>query len=50
MEVNVLKGDSSKAQRKLVWQPKIRFQYLVFEMVEADCRAMGLEVAHGKKA
>src|SRR5690242_11169603 len=49
-EVNVLQGDTSKAKRALGWQPKIRFEDLVYEMVEADCRAMGLEFASAKKA
>lgn len=43
-EVNVLTGDSRKAKEHLGWQPKIRFEELVFEMVEADCEAMGLEI------
>jgi GDPmannose 4,6-dehydratase len=42
-EVNVLRGDASEAKEELGWQPKICFEDLVFEMVEADCRALGLE-------
>jgi GDPmannose 4,6-dehydratase len=42
-EVNVLCGDASLAKRELKWQPKICFEELVFEMVKADCMALGLE-------
>jgi GDPmannose 4,6-dehydratase len=38
-EVNLLLGDSTKAQRKLGWRHKVSFEDLVREMVEADCRA-----------
>jgi GDPmannose 4,6-dehydratase len=48
-EVNVLKGDSSKAKDSFGWRPKIRFEELVLEMVEADCKALGLEGPFGKK-
>jgi GDPmannose 4,6-dehydratase len=41
-EVNLLLGDASKAKAKLGWQFKIRFEELVREMVEADCRALGV--------
>jgi len=41
-EVNLLLGDASKAKAKLGWQFKIRFEDLVREMVEADCRALGV--------
>jgi GDPmannose 4,6-dehydratase len=47
-EGNVLLGDASKARAKLGWQPKTRFPELVKEMVEADCRALG--VAAGQAA
>src|SRR5438445_13817843 len=40
-EVNLLLGDSSKAAARLGWKPSIRFQELVREMVEEDCRALG---------
>jgi GDPmannose 4,6-dehydratase len=39
-EVNLLKGDSSKAKRVLGWAPTVRFCELVREMVDDDCRAM----------
>jgi GDPmannose 4,6-dehydratase len=43
-EVNLLRGDARKAHRVLGWTPRIRFADLVREMVEEDCRALG--VAH----
>jgi GDPmannose 4,6-dehydratase len=42
-EVDLLKGDASKARQKLGWSPKVRFPELVQMMVEADlarCRAL----------
>ena len=41
-EVNLLKGDASKARRVLGWTPQVRFEDLVRDMVEEDCRALGL--------
>jgi len=38
-EVDILKGDPSKAQSVLGWQHTISFERLVKEMVEADLRA-----------
>ena len=35
-EVDFLLGDSSKAQKKLGWKPKVSFQNLVKKMVEED--------------
>jgi GDPmannose 4,6-dehydratase len=35
-EVDQLLGDSTKAREKLGWEPKIKFDQLVEEMVEAD--------------
>jgi len=37
-EVYVLQGDASKANKVLKWKPKISFQDLVKEMVEADLK------------
>ncbi len=37
-EVQLLQGDSSKAREKLGWQPRIAFNELVKEMVDADLR------------
>jgi GDPmannose 4,6-dehydratase len=41
-EVNLLLGDSAKAQAKLGWKNRIGFQDLVREMVEEDCLALGV--------
>ena len=38
-EVETLLGDASKARRELGWTPKISFEGLVKEMVEADLRS-----------
>ena len=37
-EVDLLIGDSSKAKRKLGWEPKVKFKDLVKMMVEADIK------------
>jgi GDPmannose 4,6-dehydratase len=37
-EVDTLLGDSSKARRKLGWEPRIGFEELVAEMVAADLK------------
>jgi GDPmannose 4,6-dehydratase len=42
-EVNILQGDASNARQKLGWEHRIGFEALVREMVEADCRALGVE-------
>jgi GDPmannose 4,6-dehydratase len=42
-EVNILQGDASKARQKLGWEHRIGFEALVREMVEADCRALGVK-------
>jgi GDPmannose 4,6-dehydratase len=41
-EVNLLLGDASKARERLGWRPRTSFQELVREMIEADCRAVGV--------
>src|ERR1039458_5657385 len=41
-EVNVLQGDASKARRVLGWTHQVEFADLVREMVDADCRALGI--------
>lgn len=41
-EVNLLLGDASKASERLGWSPRTGFHELVREMVEADCRAVGV--------
>ena len=42
-EVNLLQGNASKAREKLGWSHRIGFEALVREMVEADCRVLGVE-------
>jgi GDPmannose 4,6-dehydratase len=52
-EVETLLGDASKARAKLGWVPKIRFEELVHEMVDADfetARRDSLVRAHGFSA
>jgi len=43
-EVTLLLGDSTKAREKLEWNHSIGFEALVREMVESDCRALGVPV------
>jgi GDPmannose 4,6-dehydratase len=42
-EVNILQGDARKARKRLGWAHRIGFEALVREMVDADCRALGVE-------
>jgi GDPmannose 4,6-dehydratase len=42
-EVNLLLGDYTKARTRLGWTPSTTFESLVRGMVEADCRALGVE-------
>jgi GDPmannose 4,6-dehydratase len=39
-EVDLLVGDSTKARRKLGWQPDYSFEQLIKEMVAADCESV----------
>ena len=41
-EVDMLRGDASKARRKLGWKPKTTFKQLVRIMLEADCKKLGI--------
>src|SRR5437879_3279021 len=41
-EVNLLKGDAAKARRALGWSHCVTFPELVREMVDEDCRALGV--------
>ncbi|MFO0988884.1 MAG: GDP-mannose 4,6-dehydratase [Alphaproteobacteria bacterium] len=41
-EVDMLRGDASKARKELGWRHRVGFEALVREMVEADFRALGL--------
>jgi GDPmannose 4,6-dehydratase len=43
-EVNLLLGDASYAREKLGWRPRTTFEELVREMVDADCRAAGVDL------
>jgi GDPmannose 4,6-dehydratase len=43
-EVDILKGDSTKAKKKLGWTPKTSFKELVRIMVEADMKRYGLSL------
>lgn len=38
-EVDILRGDATKAMNLLGWRPKVAFQQLVAEMVEADMKS-----------
>jgi len=44
LEVNVLKGNASKARRKLGWKSKVSFKQLVKIMVDADMQAVEEEL------
>ncbi len=44
-EVDSLLGDPSKAEEKLGWQPKVRFQELIELMVDADVAALEDQLA-----
>jgi GDPmannose 4,6-dehydratase len=46
-EVNLLQGDAGKAQRVLGWTPRVKFAGLVREMVDEDCRALGIKINRG---
>jgi len=37
-QVDILIGNPAKAKRVLGWEPKIKFDELVKEMTEADCK------------
>jgi GDPmannose 4,6-dehydratase len=46
-EVNVLKGDISKAKKILKWEPKVKFSDLIKIMIDADMRKINLSVPGG---
>jgi len=48
-EVNLLRGDASKAHRVLGWKHSIGFEELVRDMVDADCEALGVGRGVGAK-
>lgn len=43
-EVELLWGDSSKAEKELGWKRKVSFPELVSMMVKSDCKAAGIEL------
>jgi len=47
-EVQLLIGNSAKAQAQLGWRPKTQFEGLVCEMVAADCESLGIDVPVAK--
>src|SRR5438477_288091 len=44
-DVHELRGDASKAKRKLGWEPKTSFEGLVREMLENDLKLEGVELS-----
>ena len=46
-EVELLIGDPAKVKQKLGWEPSVTFEQLVYLMVEADLKAMGLVPLNG---
>ncbi len=41
-EVDILRGDASKARKALGWKPKTKFKDIVRIMLEADCKKLGV--------
>jgi GDPmannose 4,6-dehydratase len=46
-EVDLLIGDPAKVKQKLGWEPSVTFEQLVYLMVEADLKALGLVPLNG---
>jgi len=44
-EIDLLRGDASKARRVLGWTHGTGFEALVKEMADEDCRVVGIERA-----
>lgn len=42
-EVKILKGNASKARKKLGWKPNVNFDQLIKIMVDADLKLLGLK-------
>lgn len=42
-EVDILRGDYSKAKEKFGWEPKVKFNELVLMMLQSDLKKSGLE-------
>ncbi|MBI2589467.1 GDP-mannose 4,6-dehydratase [Candidatus Berkelbacteria bacterium] len=49
-EVQLLRGDASKARKVLKWEPKVSFSELVEMMVRSDIMRVELELAHAQTA
>ena len=47
-EVDLLVGNPAKASSKLGWSTRTRFTDLVWEMLEADCRALAVDLPRGQ--
>ena len=45
LEVDILMGDASKAEKKFGWKPTVSFEQLVRIMLEADLKAEGMDPA-----
>jgi GDPmannose 4,6-dehydratase len=43
-EVDLLVGNPAKARERLGWSSSVSLQSLVWEMVESDCRTLGIEL------
>jgi len=48
-EVDHLRGDASRAQSQLGWEPVVSFEELVGKMVDADVARVGWEIASGSQ-
>jgi GDPmannose 4,6-dehydratase len=48
-EVDLLIGDASKARERLGWRPKVGFEALVAEMVDADLRGVAREAGRNDR-
>jgi GDPmannose 4,6-dehydratase len=46
-EVDLLVGNPAKAHERLGWSSTTPLPSLVWEMVESDCRALGIELDKG---
>ena len=46
-EVELLIGDPTKVKQKLGWEPSVTFEQLVYLMIEADLKALGLVPLNG---
>jgi GDPmannose 4,6-dehydratase len=49
-EINMLRGDASKARRVLGWEPKVSFTELICMMVDADLKRVQRELAEQGQA